>query len=927
MTRQHRRGPTDRGTVPREGVTRRGVPRIGAALGAVLAAGGIGTGALAAEGTAAAATGGFATTGYAIAARAHAASVTLANGDVLLIGGQDANGTPLSSVEEFNPGTHQWSNLPSLATAVTDTTATLLGNGDVLVAGGETGTSGKLAPTGASELFDPSDAAAGWHSAGALKSATTDAGAIRLPNGDVMYIGGFDSTGAPSGAVEIYSGGSWTNAPSALPHAIGDPAVATLPGGDVLVAGGIADATGTVTNLTMRYDAKTSSWATLSATLGTAVADPATVVLNNGDVLLAGGRTKASGSPTGATQLFNPTTNSWQSLADLPTGSYGAAATLLGTGDVLYAGGLTSPSSATAAAALYDPATQSWSSTGPLAVGVGFAIAAPIGNSHALVATGQTGNAASVTAVSEEFAGGNAPVFTTPASLDVRAGAYANLTVRASGTPAPTIGIEGALPPGLAFHDEGNGTATITGRPQVPSGSYTVTLTANNGIGGAVTQRLTLVVASAPRFTSPSSLDLQAGRSLSFTVHASGAPAPQLTLSGDLPPGLVFRPSANGTATISGLPGHSGRRTYAVTIVANNGVGNVSQRLLLTYATPARIAGPSHVVAMQNTPIDIHFTASGTPAPRWSISGALPPGLGFHGHGNATADITGTPHVNAAGTYQLTVRADNGVGPASVIHLSITTRLAVNPAGIGYLYATSTGEVIGRGAASPLAPRTPQHPRAIVSMAELPDHEGYYLASRFGGVYSYGRATFKGSIARLHLRTPVVAIALTPNGTGYYLVTRRGNVFTFGSARFYGSLAARRTAPIAAFGVAPGGAGYWLVTTAGNVFHFGDAGFYGSPVRRRIAPVTAFAPTPNGRGYWLVSRNGAVYPYGDARNFGSLGGRRVPPVSAFAPTLNGGGYWLVTVRGNIFRFGNARFYGSSAHTRLPGPIEGFAPRF
>ena len=54
------------------------------------------------------------------------------------------------------------------------------------------------------------------------------------------------------------------------------------------------------------------------------------------------------------------------------------------------------------------------------------------------------------------------------------------------------------------------------------------------------------------------------------------------------------------------------------------------------------------------------MTATGTPTPTLSESGALPGGVTFNA---ATGVLSGTPAAGTAGTYTLTFRADNGVGP------------------------------------------------------------------------------------------------------------------------------------------------------------------------------------------------------------------------------------------------------------------------
>ena len=47
----------------------------------------------------------------------------------------------------------------------------------------------------------------------------------------------------------------------------------------------------------------------------------------------------------------------------------------------------------------------------------------------------------------------------------VTVGAAGSLTVTAAGYPIPTLGVTGALPTGVSFHDNGDGTATLAGTP------------------------------------------------------------------------------------------------------------------------------------------------------------------------------------------------------------------------------------------------------------------------------------------------------------------------------------------------------------------------------------------------------------------------------------------------------------------------------
>ena len=118
----------------------------------------------------------FTSTGSLITARADHTATLLANGQVLVAGGQDVNGFTLVEAELYDPATGYWSPTGSLydepvqstatlapatgtwtptgslATARFHHTATLLANGQVLVAGGYDFYYGFLADA---ELYDP----------------------------------------------------------------------------------------------------------------------------------------------------------------------------------------------------------------------------------------------------------------------------------------------------------------------------------------------------------------------------------------------------------------------------------------------------------------------------------------------------------------------------------------------------------------------------------------------------------------------------------------------------------------------------------------------------------------------------------------------------------------------------------------------------
>jgi SpoIID/LytB domain protein len=210
------------------------------------------------------------------------------------------------------------------------------------------------------------------------------------------------------------------------------------------------------------------------------------------------------------------------------------------------------------------------------------------------------------------------------------------------------------------------------------------------------------------------------------------------------------------------------------------------------------------------------------------------------------------------------------------------------------------------------APATPVR-RPPARVASGSPEGGYWVLGAGGTIYFFGNAPNRGSLAGVHMWSPVVSIASTTDGNGYWLLDSHGGVFTFGDARFYGSTGnARLTAPVVALTGTADSRGYWTVDSHGRVYTFGDAHNYGSTAALRLAqPVVSITRTRDGKGYWLVSRDGNVWGFGDARNYGSAGRLRLPaPIVGLVPTATGGGYYLIDGHGDVYRYGDAGPIGS-----------------
>jgi uncharacterized repeat protein (TIGR01451 family) len=255
-----------------------------------------------------------------------------------------------------------------------------------------------------------------------------------------------------------------------------------------------------------------------------------------------------------------------------------------------------------------------------------------------------------------------APTITSAKTATATVGTAFSFTVKTNGSPTSSISESGPLPTGLALLDLGNGTATLSGTPAAKTGGvYPITLSAKNTQGSA-TQAFTLTVRQAPVITSVASATAATGTAFSFTVIASGYPAPTLSHSGKLPNGVTFK-NNGGTATISGTPTTGG--VFTLTLTASNAAGKSTQTFVLTVSqAPAFSSAATRTVTVGRA-FTFSVKATGAPAPAivQTTPGSLPAGVTLVDLGTGTATLSGTPAT--AGTYQVTITATNASGTAT----------------------------------------------------------------------------------------------------------------------------------------------------------------------------------------------------------------------------------------------------------------------
>jgi N-acetylneuraminic acid mutarotase len=279
--------------------------------------------------------------------RAKHVAVRLLDGTVLVAGGQLANGPPTASAEIYHPSSDTWTSTEPMSVARLNFTATVLLDGRVLVTGGVGGDGRGVAVEKSAEIYDP--LVGQWESAGKMANRRFSHAAVRLADGRVLVVGGAgggeDCPYTKTAEVYAPSANEWQAADRmATPRGL--PALALLPNGSVLAAGGLTQPAScnaehgfNQTETAELYNALNDRWSPTSS-LGTARRVFGFEQLADGRVLVAGGR-NASGNAgiLASAELYDPGDGTWSAAGSLSGPRVGVVLTTLTDGRVLASGG------------------------------------------------------------------------------------------------------------------------------------------------------------------------------------------------------------------------------------------------------------------------------------------------------------------------------------------------------------------------------------------------------------------------------------------------------------------------------------------------------------------------------------------------------------------------------------------------------------
>ena len=266
------------------------------------------------------------------------ATVALADGSAMVIGGVNPDDVAFSSTKLLSPATRTWAEGPLLNVARGLPLAAVLSDGRVLVASvvGADETSARTT----TEIYDPQGRE--WTPGPPLDGPYIDS-LVALADGRVLAVG---SAFEISLWLEIFdpTGESWTTInPPSQGHVA--PQFVALADGGILAVGGFVEGIEgerELTNLAERYDPLNDKWVDV-APMPTARADASLVRRANGTVLVmggfAGGPNETDLRALKTVEAFDPSTGRWSAGPDLLEPRENSKALVLDDGSVLLMGG------------------------------------------------------------------------------------------------------------------------------------------------------------------------------------------------------------------------------------------------------------------------------------------------------------------------------------------------------------------------------------------------------------------------------------------------------------------------------------------------------------------------------------------------------------------------------------------------------------
>jgi len=294
-------------------------------------------------------------------------------------------------------------------------TAVRLSDGSVMVCGGTVDGSTSLRST---EVYDPSSSE--WEAADDMAFPRMRHTADLLPYGRVLVAGGYQGDGHPSllkhfngtgnrslDACELFDPGAglWIDEASLHQGRFWHASV-VLENGDIMVIGGLNVTSGALSSCEI-FRANDRMW-TMAASMATPRARFTAVLLNDGRVLVTGGHNGRTKVPFSSCEIYDPAEDTWTEAPPMNRARGYHSGALLSDGRYLVSGGFSGPDTIDLSdSEVFDPVSMEWTMAGNMSGPRHNHLSMPIGGSRVVVVGGSNALTGGCHSGLESFDGDN----------------------------------------------------------------------------------------------------------------------------------------------------------------------------------------------------------------------------------------------------------------------------------------------------------------------------------------------------------------------------------------------------------------------------------------------------------------------------------------------------------------------------------------